>query len=131
MDELLTPRHPLDAQHHAQLDCLAALPAEERAAQARLFRLGNAAYRYHQQAGDAVTEDDFQHWLAGLPANMRAAMERDGFAKSKAAWPLRRHALERRDQGYDAFVQALVSPEDWAYAQAVRQATGPLGNTAP
>lgn len=49
-------------------------------------------------------------------------MEREGFEASKNSWPLRRHALERRDLGQDAFLQAILSPEDWAYQQQVAQA---------
>lgn len=115
MEELLNPRHPLAHYHQAQLDFLAALPEAQRAFHARLFRLGNASYRYQQQAQGAVTEDDFRHWLAGLPEKIRLAIERDGFEASRNSWPLRRHTLERRDLGQDAFLQAILSPEDWAY----------------
>ena len=119
MEELLNPRHPLDKYHQAQLAALAALPEAQRAAHAQLFRLGNATYRYQQQAQGEVTEEDFHHWLAGLPEKLRVVMERDGFEASKDSWPLRRHALERRDLGQDAFLQAILSPEDWAYQQRV------------
>jgi hypothetical protein len=125
MEDLLHPRHPLDKYHQAQLDFLRALPAEQRAYHARLFRLGNASYRYQQQADGEVTEDDFQHWLAGLPEKMRVAMARDGFKASKNSLPLRRHALERRDLGYDAFLQAILAPEDWAYQQELAQPPAP------
>ena len=122
MEELLNPRHPLDQYHQSQLVFLGNLPEEMRAYHARLFRLGNASYRYQQQAEGEVTEDDFRDWLEGLPAKMRQAMAREGFEKNKAALPLRRHALERRDVGYDEFMRAMVSPEDWAYEQSLRQA---------
>lgn len=125
MEDLLHLRHPHDKHHQAQLDFLAALPQEQRAYHARLFRLGNASYRYQQQAEGEVTEEDFHHWLAGLPEKMRAIMARDGFAASKNSLPLRRHALERRDLGYDAFLQATLSPEDWAYQQQLAQASAP------
>jgi hypothetical protein len=123
MEELLHPRHPLDKYHQSQLGFLAALPEAQRAYHARLFRLGNASYRYQQQAAGEVTEDDFRHWLEGLSEKMRAAMARDGFEASKNSLPLRRHALERRDLGYNAFLQAILSPEDWAYHQEVAQAS--------
>lgn len=125
MEELLRPRHPLDKYHQSQLDFLAALPEERRAYQARLFRLGNASYRYQQQAEGEVREEDFRHWLAGLPEKMRVVMERDGFEASKNSLPLRRHALERRDLGYDAFLQAILSPEDWTYQQELVQPPAP------
>ncbi|TVT36803.1 hypothetical protein FNT36_25150 [Hymenobacter setariae] len=119
MEELLIPRHPLDKSHQAQLAFLAALPEAQRAEHARLFRLGNATYRYQQQAQGEVTEEDFHHWLAGLPEKIRVVIARDGFEASKNSWPLRRHALERRDLGQDAFLEAILSPEDWAYQQQV------------
>ena len=125
MEELLHPRHPLDKYHQSQLEFLAALPEAKRAYHARLFRLGNASYRYQQQAEGEVTEDDFRHWLEGLPEKMRLAMKRDGFAASKNSLPLRRHALERRDLGQDAFLQAILSPEDWAYQQELAQSITP------
>lgn len=128
MEELLIPRHPLDQYHQSQLAFLHDLPEEMRAYHARLFRLGNASYRYQQQAEGEVTEDDFRDWLAGLSDKMRQAMEREGFEKNKAALPLRRHSLERRDVGYEEFMRALVSPEDWAFEQSLRQA-GP-GNVS-
>lgn len=53
--------------------------------------------------------------IAGLPEKMWVSMERDSFEASKNSLPLRRHALERRDLGYDAFLQSILSPEDWAY----------------
>ena len=122
MEDLLRPRHPVEKYHQAQLDFLATLPETQRAYHARLFRLGNATYRYQQQAAGEVTEEDFRHWLAGLPEKMRAAMEREGFEASKYSLALRRHTLERRALGQDAFLQAILSPEDWAYQQQVGQA---------
>lgn len=124
MEELLNPRHPFDKQHQSQLEFLRSLPDGLRADHARLFRLGNAAFRYQQQAEGEVTENDFRHWLEGLPHKLRAAMEHEGFEKNKTALPLRRHALERRDVGYDEFVRSLVSAEDWAYEQQLRKQTG-------
>lgn len=123
MEELLQPRHPLDKNHQAQLQSLQQLPESQRAEMARLFRLGNATYRYQQLADGEVTEDDYQHWLTGLPERFRQAMEKGGFAGAKSSLALRRHALERRDVGYSAFMQAILSPEDWDFEQQ-RAATG-------
>jgi hypothetical protein len=123
MEELLSPRHPLEKHHQSQLAFLRSLPEDRRAYHARLFRLGNAAYRYQQQAEGKVTEEDFEHWLAGLPEKMRHLVAREGFEKNKSVLALRRHALERRDLGYDAFMQATVSAEDWAYEQSLRNSS--------
>jgi hypothetical protein len=126
MEELLNPRHPFKKNHQAQLEFLRSLPEGMRAYHARLFRLGNAAYRYQQLAEGKVTEEDFQDWLAGLPEKMRHVVAREGFKNSKSVLGLRRHALERRDLGYDAFMQATVSAEDWAYELEVRAANPAL-----
>jgi hypothetical protein len=125
MEELLQPRHPLDKHHQAQLQALQQLPEGQRAEMARLFRLGNATYRYQQLADGEVTEEDYRHWLEGLPERFRQAMEKGGFAGAKSSLALRRHALERRDVGYSAFMQAILSPEDWAFEQQQRAAAGP------
>lgn len=124
MEELLQPRHPLDKHHQAQLLALQQLPESQRAEMARLFRLGNATYRYQQLADGEVTEEDYQHWLAGLPERFRQAMEKGGFAGAKSSLALRRHALERRNVGYSAFMQAILSPEDWTFEQQQRAAAG-------
>jgi hypothetical protein len=117
IDDLLVPRHPLPRLHEQQVESLQQLPETERAEQAQLLRVGNAAYRYHQLADGQLTEADFQHWLAGLPPRMRQAMATAGFAAAGSNWAFRRHVLERRDLGYAAFMQQLLSAEDWAFWQ--------------
>ena len=119
MENLLQPRHPLDKYHQSQLEFLAALPQEQRAEHTRLFRLGNASYRYQQQADGEITEADYLDWLAGLRPSLRQVVEQEGFERSKSNLALRRHSLERHDQGYSAFLQTILSPEDWAYQQSV------------
>ena len=109
LDNLLVPRHPHPHQHKQQVQSLRQLPETERNEQAQLLRVGNAAYRYHQVAEGQFTEADFQHWLAGLPPRMRQAMATAGFAAAGSSWAFRRHVLERRDLGYAAFMQQLLS----------------------
>ncbi len=117
IDDLLVPRHPLPRLHEQQVASLQQLPETERAEQAQLLRVGNAAYRYHQLADGQLTEADFQHWLAGLPTRMRQAMATAGFAAAGSNWAFRRHVLERRDLGYAAFMQQHLSAPDWAFWQ--------------
>ncbi len=93
------------------------LSETERAEQAQLLRLGNAAYCPHQLADGHLTKADFQHWLAGLAPRMRQAMATAGFAAAGSNWAFRRHVLERRDLGYAAFMQQLLLAEDWAFWQ--------------
>jgi hypothetical protein len=117
MEELLQPRHPQDKHHQMQLQALQQPPENQREEMARLFRLGNAAYQYQQLAAGQITEADYQDWLTGLPDRMRQAMEKEGFESCKSSLGLRRHALERRDVGYSAFMKSILSPEDWAFEQ--------------
>ena len=112
MEELLQPRHPNEKHHKMQMQSLQHLPECQRNEMARLFRLGNATFCYQQQATGEIKEADYQDWLRGLPVGMREAMEQEGFEKAKSSLGLRRHALERRDIGYSAFMQSILSPED-------------------
>ncbi|UYZ61223.1 hypothetical protein [Hymenobacter latericus] len=126
LEALLAPGHPYADKHRAQLQALAQLQAEQREYMARLFRFGNATFRYQQLAAGEVTEADYLDWLEGLPERFRAIMERDGFEKCKTSLPLRRHALERRDVGFGAFLQSVLSAEDWASWQAEKAGLSPL-----
>ena len=45
IDDFLVPRHPLPRLHEQQVRALQQLLEPERAAQAQLLRVGNAAYR--------------------------------------------------------------------------------------
>lgn len=86
INDLLVPRHPQQRLHEQQVQALQQLPEPERAEQAQLLRVGNAAYRYHQLADSLLTEADFQHWLAGLQPRMRQAMTVAGFAAAGSNW---------------------------------------------
>lgn len=48
---------------------------------------------------------------------MRQAMTAADFAAANSNWAFRRHVLERRDLGYTAFMQHLLSAEDWTFLQ--------------
>lgn len=125
MAELLHPRHPHPKFHAQQLQALRALPPEQQAELARLFRLGNASYRYHQLAAQATpTETDFEEWLTGLPDRLRRAMQKEGFAKCRTTQSFTRYVLEKRDIGYAEFMQSVLLPDDWAYEQQLAQQDG-------
>ncbi|RZL06462.1 MAG: hypothetical protein EOO62_18835, partial [Hymenobacter sp.] len=94
VEDLLHPPHPLERLHQRQVQQLQELPAGERAPQAQLLRIGNAAYCYHQLAQDRLTEAEFAHWLGGLPLRMQQAMATAGFEAARSSWAFRRHVLE-------------------------------------
>ncbi|SFQ79675.1 hypothetical protein [Hymenobacter arizonensis] len=60
IDDLLIPRHPLLRLLEQQVDSLHRLPEKERAEQAQLLRMGNAAYCYHHLAESRLTKADSQ-----------------------------------------------------------------------
>ena len=109
-DERWGPRHPAPRLHAQQGQALQQLPEPERAAQAQLLRIGNAAHRYHQLADDdQLTEDDVASWLAGLPPRRRLALVRVGFAAAGSSWAFRWNAATagRRPFGSNRSVPRL------------------------
>ena len=48
-------RHPTEKYNQIQADQLAKLPQQQQDYMARMFRLGNAAYCYHNRANDLTT----------------------------------------------------------------------------
>lgn len=124
LEHLLEPRHPKATIHQRQLARLAGLPEQEREDEAQLLRVSNAAYRYHALADGHQTPADFKHWLAGLPSRMQEQVEQDGFEAATGIWAFRRHILERRNIGYDEFMQLTLAREDWEFMQQQSQAPG-------
>ena len=58
---------------------------------------------------------------------MPIATERKGFKAGKNSLPLRRYALDGRDLGHGAFLQAVLLPKSWAYQQALAQLLKDIG----
>ena len=81
-----------------------------------MFRTGNAAIGYHQQAQliHDPTLEDFDDWLSGLPDNIRLDMQKQGFDVCKTHLPFTRHVMERRDVGIDDWMKEHLSQEDYA-----------------
>ena len=109
--ELLYIRHPDKATHEKQISFLETLPEQHRSQHAQLFLFGNAAMHYYQR--EEPTEDDFNHWLEGLPEPISREMKGKGYQYCKTTLSLRRHSLERRDVGMTAFVKELLNEEDF------------------
>jgi hypothetical protein len=109
--DLLYIRHPDDKIHTSQIEFLDGLSDSDKFEHAQLFRLGNAAMHYYHKT--EPTEDDYQHWLQGLPENLSKAMIAKGYRECKSALSLQRHALERRDVGMDKFMRSLLNEQDF------------------
>lgn len=110
--------HPIEKYNQIQAERLAGMPDEEREFWARMFRIGNAAYSYHNRLATEPTETDYQEWLEGLPHDgFRNAMKADGFKKAKSVWSFRRYIQEKNDIGMDEFMQQHLSAADYVFHQ--------------
>ena len=111
--DLLYIRHPDDRIHLNQAKFLEGLSDRDKSEHAQLFRLGNAAILYYRET--EPTEDDYNHWLSGLPENVKAAMTAKGYQECKSILALQRHSLERRDIGMDEFMNKVLTNQDFIF----------------
>jgi hypothetical protein len=115
-------KHPDPQLQRKQEDFLRTCPDTEREFHARIFRVGNAAFCYHQQASSAAPNDEtlkiyFAEWLAGLPDNIRQTMSGRGFEECKSILSFMRYVNERNDIGMSEWMKAHLSPEDYIFYQ--------------
>lgn len=116
-------RHPNEKINQEQIELLASLSEMDREWHERIFRVGNAVYCYHLQAGGKnhdptsvkPTEEDFKDWLDGLSEIVRKDMESKGFEACKAILPFTRHVLERRDIGLEEWMKKHLSEPDFEW----------------
>lgn len=109
-------KHPIEKIQKNQDDFLKRCPDNTKEFHARMFRIGNASYRYHQQANtlnDKIAEKYFYEWLEGLPDNIKADMHAKGFEACKTMLPFTRYVNERCDVGMDDWMKEHLSEEDF------------------
>ena len=107
-------KHPNKEQRENQKKFLAKLPEEQRENHARLFRIGNATYIYHQQAKELEpTKTDFDMWLTGLPKNIRTDMKIKGFELCKGVLSFTRYVMEKNDIGMEEWLKQNLSKDDY------------------
>lgn len=109
-------KHPDPHIQRKQNEFLDQCPENQKSFHARLFRIGNAAYRYHQLAtypNDETLKLYFQEWLVGLPVNIASDMEKKGFEKCKSIISFTRYVNERQDVGMDEWMKSHLSEEDY------------------
>ena len=113
--ELMTTHPDLECMRN-QAEFLNSCPKEVWEQHARLFRWGNAAYRYHQltsSIGYDRLKFFYEEWLQGLPADVSADMRRLGFEGCKTMVPFTRYVNERTDIGMDEWMKDHLSSEDY------------------
>jgi hypothetical protein len=118
-------KHPNPDIQSNQEEFLKNCPDEQKAFHERLFRIGNAAIHYHQLTDD-ISEQDletyFYEWLAGLPVNIRADMERKGLEQCRYILPFTRYVNERQDIGLEEWMKEHLSEEDYrAYKETKKK----------
>lgn len=105
-------KHPLPHCNMQQEELIANCPEDQRRYHILLFNHGNASYRYHNAAKDAnPTRTDYEEWLEGLPANIRAHMEKSGFEYCKTVLSFTRYVNEKNDLGMDEYVKLLMGDD--------------------
>lgn len=105
--------HPDPVLQLRQQEALDSMPEDGRDLLARMFRFGNLSVRYYQRPEAEPTEEDFEEWLQGLPANIAAAERKRGFAECRKTFSLRRYTLEKSDVGMDEFMRQHLTEEDY------------------
>ncbi|WP_075344117.1 hypothetical protein [Tenacibaculum agarivorans] len=116
-------KHPNKQQQKNQEEFLKNCPEDQREFHARMFRLGNVAYRYHTRSKDfEPTKELFNEWLANMPDRGFAdVMKEKGFEEAKTAAPFTRFVMEKNDIGYDEFLKAHLSEDDYAYHLSMKE----------
>ena len=116
--------HPNPTYRKRQADFLSQLPKEEQAYHARLFRIGNATYIYHQQTAmlpDSLLETYYKEWLEGLPAKISQDMKSHGFEACKVMLPFTRYVNERNDIGMRDWMKEHLSEDDFNHWQGLSE----------
>ena len=117
---MIKVKHPLAHCNISQEEFLKNCPEQDRRFNELQFTYGNIAYRYHQEAKELnPTVQDFEHWLSGLPENMRQSMEAKGFEYCRTIYPFTRHVMEKNDIGMDEYVRQQMDPVDYAEYQGL------------
>lgn len=104
-------KHPTESCNTEQETFINSLADDEaKKFHSLLFSYGNAVGWYHQ-INITPTEEDYQEWLEGLPANVSAGMKEKGFDQCKTILPFSRYVREKRDIHQEDFVKDKMGLE--------------------
>jgi hypothetical protein len=105
--------HPDPKCNEYQAVFLAKCSPDQRSLHELIFKVGNATFRYHQQARDFnPNEADWNEWLEGLDDPIKSAMKDKGFEECKSILAFTRYVMEKNDQGLDAYLKENLPPGD-------------------
>lgn len=112
--------HPNSEYQKKQKEFLDNCPENQKAFVETNFRIGNAAYIYHQHATSVSEKNSrlyYQEWLQGLPAEISSAMKIKGFENCRTMVPFMRYINEREDIGMTEWMKEHLSEADFNHYQ--------------
>lgn len=105
--------HPDPECNRYQAEFLENCSPEKRVIHELIFKIGNATFRYHQQAKRFEPgEADWNEWIEGLEEPVKSAMLEKGFEGCKNILAFTRFVNEKNDVGLDAYLKENLSEED-------------------
>lgn len=117
--------HPDPKYRKIQEERLSRLSGDERSQTARFYRIGNAVFAYHEQAGRAPENrliEFYKEWLQSLPAALSHKMAGAGFNACKSMLPFTRYVEERMDCGLTEWMKEHLSQADFAHWRSLEEA---------
>ncbi len=112
--------HPDEERNKAQAKFLAGCLPEDRRFHELMFMVGNATYRYHQEARKfEPTIEDWSEWIEGLEDPIKSAMQLKGFEKSKSILSFTRYVMEKNDVGLEEYLKQSLSQKDFEDYQTI------------
>ena len=117
--KLQNMEHPNPECRKMQEEFLKKCTEKEREQRARLFRIGNVSYRYHQLADVPQNRDSlklyFNEWLEGLHPDIATDMKKKGLEECKTSLSFTRYVNERAGIGMDEWMKENLSNDDYIY----------------
>lgn len=106
--------HPNNHINEKQAKFLAECEPSERRLHELLFMVGNATYRYHQQASiSEPSEEVWLEWIQGLQEPVKSHMIKLGLDGCKGILPFLRYVNERNDIGLEKYLEENLSEKDY------------------
>ena len=107
--------HPDEECNKAQAKFLEDCDPKHRRFHELMFMVGNATYRYHQQAKEfEPTSTDWKEWLEGLDEPIKKEMESKGFDGCKGVLSFTRYVMEKNDVGLKSYLEANINKAELA-----------------
>lgn len=112
--------HPDPDVNEYQNNFLSSCAADKKRMHELMFKVGNATYRYHQQAKKfPMTEEIWKQWIEGLQEPVKSGMQAKGFEECKTVLAFTRYVNELNDLGLDQYLRDNIDPKDLEEYEAI------------